>query len=118
MVTLTTIIKLAVSAAVIVGAAELAKRNAAAGAILVALPLSSMMALSWLYYDTRDAARTAAMSSAISWALLPSLIFLIALSLLLRRGVSFPWAMLASSTTMAAGYAVYAAILRRFGVAF
>lgn len=42
-------------AAVIIGiAAEVAKRNPFWGAILIALPLTSILAMSWLYADTRD----------------------------------------------------------------
>ena len=35
-------------------AAEVAKRNPFWGAILIALPLTSILAMSWLYADTRD----------------------------------------------------------------
>ena len=42
-------------AAVIIGvAAEVAKRNPFWGAVIIALPLTSILAMSWLYADTRD----------------------------------------------------------------
>lgn len=48
------IAKVAVSALVIAIASEVAKRDSYWGALLVALPLVSILALSWLYAETRD----------------------------------------------------------------
>lgn len=48
------IAKLVISALVIALASEIAKRETFWGALLVALPLTSVLALSWLYIDTRD----------------------------------------------------------------
>ncbi|MDE2291463.1 MAG: DUF3147 family protein [Elusimicrobia bacterium] len=109
--------KVALSALVIVGAAELAKRHPGAGAILVSLPLSSLLALTLLWVDTGDAARVSAFSWGILWALVPSFVFLAALPLLLRRGLAF-WPSLGLSCLLTAGaYAGYARLLARFGVA-
>lgn len=48
------IAKVLVSALVIAVATEIAKRDTFWGALLVALPLVSILAMSWLYFDTRD----------------------------------------------------------------
>ena len=110
-------LKIALSALIIAGASELAKRSAFAGAILVSLPLSSVLALSWLYSDTKDTARVSSMATGIFWALLPSLILFLALPALLKRGWGYWPALGASCAATAAGYAAYAAALARFGVA-
>jgi hypothetical protein len=47
-------VKVVVSALVIAFASELAKRDSFWGALLVALPLTSVLAVSWLYVETRD----------------------------------------------------------------
>lgn len=109
-------LKVAVSALVVAGASELAKRNPAAGAVLVSLPLSSALALSWLWAETGDAARVAAFSWGILWALVPSLAFLAALPLLLRWGLSY-WPSLALSAALtAAAYAAWARVAGTFGI--
>lgn len=95
-------IKVGLSALILAGASELAKRNAAAGAILISLPLSSVLALCWLWAETGDAARVAAFSWGILWAVIPSLAFLAALPLLMRWGLSF-WPSLAASAALTAG---------------
>jgi len=46
--------KVLLSALVIAVATEVAKRNTFWGALIVALPLTSILAMSWLYAESRD----------------------------------------------------------------
>ncbi len=46
--------KVLISAVAIAVATEVAKRDSFWGAMLVALPLASILAVSWLYAETRD----------------------------------------------------------------
>ena len=48
------VVKLLVSALVIAIASEVAKRDVFWGALIVALPLVSILAMGWLYGETRD----------------------------------------------------------------
>jgi len=48
------VVKVLISALVIALASELAKRDSFWGALLVAMPLTSILAISWLYAETRD----------------------------------------------------------------
>jgi len=48
------LVKVFVSALVIAAAVEAAKRDPYWGAVIIALPLTSVLAMSWLYFDTRD----------------------------------------------------------------
>ena len=48
------LVKVVVSALVIALASELAKRDSFWGALLEAMPLTSILAISWLYAETRD----------------------------------------------------------------
>lgn len=109
-------LKLAVTALIIAGASELGKRSTFAGAILISLPLSSLLALSWLYQETKDPARVASMAGGIFWAVLPSLLFFLVLPALLKRGWGYWPALGAACAATAAGYAAYAAAMRRLGV--
>jgi len=108
-------IKVALSALIVAGSSELAKRNPAAGAVLVSLPLSSVLALGWLWAETGDPAQVAAFSWGILWALVPSVALLAALPLLMRWGLSF-WPSLAVSAALTAGaYAGWARLAGKFG---
>lgn len=110
------LLKTVVSAVVIALVSEIGKRSSTLGAILAALPLSSVMILTWLYLDTQDPEKVASLSTSIFWAIVPSFLFLLSLPWLLRHGVRFAFAMPISCALMAAGYAGYVVLLRRFGV--
>ena len=110
------LVKIIVSALVIAGVAELAKRYVPIAAILAALPLTSILAMIWLYRDTKDVQRIASLSAGIFWAVLPSLLFFLLLPLLLKNGVGFPWALLVGCVAMFLAYTLYALLLGRFGI--
>lgn len=83
------IVKLLVTVVLIVVISELAKRSTLYGALLASVPLVSVLAMIWLYVDTRDTARVAALSGSIFWLVLPSLALFISLPMLLKAGVNF-----------------------------
>lgn len=83
------LLKTLVSALLIAAASELAKRSTVFGALIVSLPLTSLLAMLWLWRDTHDAARLAAYSLDIFWLVLPSLVLFLVLPLLLRAGYGF-----------------------------
>ena len=83
------VVKVALSALLIVAIAEISKRSSLIGALLASVPLVSVLAMIWLYIDTRDNDKVAALASGIFWLVLPSLALFIALPLLLRHGFNF-----------------------------
>ena len=93
------IAKAAVSGLVIMGASELAKRNPTYGALLVSLPLVSILAMIWLWRDTGDSERIAALSEATFWLVLPTLPMFLVVPALLRHGAPF-WAAMAISCAL------------------
>ena len=110
-------VKLVLSAALILAIAEVAKRSSFWAAALASLPLTSVLAMAWLYIDTQDTARVAALSQGIFWLVLPSLVLFVALPMLLRAGWSF-WPSLAASCALtAAAYLAMTWLLARLGVA-
>lgn len=67
--------KLALSLAVILASAEAAKRSLTLGALIVALPLVSILSMTWLYWDTQDAAKVSAYAREIFYLVPISLLF-------------------------------------------
>ena len=110
------IIKVVVSAFIVAGVSALAKRYVPIAAILASLPLTSILAMIWLYRDTKDEQQVSSLSTGIFWAVLPSLLFFLCLPFLLKSGIRFPWALLISCGIMFLGYTIYAFVLGRFGV--
>ena len=110
-----TILKVAISAIIIVAISEVSQRSSLLGGLLASLPLTSLLAFIWLYVDTRDVQQVAALSNSIFWLVLPSLTFFIVFPLLLKR-IDFGWAMLASIGVMLAGYYAMLYVLARLGI--
>ena len=111
------LIKVLIPALVIAGGATLARRYTIAAALLASLPLTSLLAIIWLYADTRDTGKVITLTYSILWAVLPSLLFFIALPLFLRI-LSFVPALLAACAVTVAGYGLYVVILGRLGIRF
>lgn len=108
------LIKTIVSALVIVAVAELAKRHSAMAALLASLPLTSILAFVWLYRDTKDAQRVAALAGDILWLVIPSLVLFIALPVLIRKGVPFYPALAASMAMTSLAYLAGVYLLGKF----
>jgi hypothetical protein len=110
------VIKALLSGLVIAIVSEVAKRSPAFGALIVSLPLVSLMAILWLWHDTGDTSRIANHAEATFWYVLPSLPMFLALPLMLRNGVGFWWALLASCVLTIVLYFVTVLVAARFGV--
>jgi hypothetical protein len=109
-------LKIAVSAVILVLVSELSKRSTLAGGLLASLPLVSILAMMWLWVDTKDAQKISELSVSIFWLVLPSLLLFIALPLLIKRGIAFPLALGLSVLVMLAGYGLMLLGLSRAGV--
>ena len=69
------LVKILFRVTLLLAASELAKRSTFLGAIVIALPLTSMLAMTWLYLDTRDADKVAAFARDIFFLVPTSLLF-------------------------------------------
>ena len=103
------------SGAVIVAASELAKKSAAFGALVVSLPLTSIMAMSVLYQDTKDTAQVADFAEGILWLVFPSLVLFVILPQMLRRGYGFEIAMAVGILGTIVAYGVGIWVAQSFG---
>ncbi len=79
-------IKLAITVVLVLTASALARRPGFLGALVAALPVTSLLVLAWLYAETRDRDRVASMSMEIFWFVLGGLAFFPVLSLAMRAG--------------------------------
>ena len=112
-----TVLKVAITAVLVVAIAEIGKRSSAFGALLASLPLTSLLAFVWLYGETGDAAKVASLAQSIFWYVLPSLVLFLALPVFLSNGVGF-WPSLAVSCGLTfVAYLVMIWLLGRFGIA-
>jgi hypothetical protein len=83
------VIKALLSGVIIAAASEAAKRSPAIGAVILSLPLMSILAFIWLWRDTSDTEGIAALSQSTFWFVLPTLPMFLVLPALLRGGMGF-----------------------------
>ena len=111
-----TIIKIAITTILIVAIAEISKRSSFIGAILASVPLVSVLAMVWLYQDTKDINKISELSTGIFWLVLPSLAMFISLPLLLKQGVNFYLSLVISIGITATCYYLMVIVLEYFGI--
>ena len=111
-----TVLKVFVTAALVVAISEIAKRSTAFGAVIASLPLTSLLAFIWIYAETGDTAKIASLAQSIFWYVLPSLVLFVAFPLLLTSGYGFWLSLAVASALTFAAYLAMTAIIARFGV--
>jgi hypothetical protein len=112
------IAKAALSGALVLAVSEIAKRSPAFGALVASLPLVSLLAILWLWNDTRDAGRIASHMQATFWLVLPSLPMFLAVPAMLRAGVSFGLSLGAGVALTVVLYFAMVWLLRKIGIPF
>ena len=110
------LIKAAISGLLIALASETARRYPGLGALIVSLPLVSILSMIWLWRDTADPERIAAHSIGTSWFLAPSIPMFFTLPALLRAGWGFWPSLIANCALTIALYALMVWIGPRFGL--
>ena len=109
-------LKIGLSALILVAIAEVAKRSTFWAAAVASLPLTSLLAFVWLYLDTGDVQKIAALSGSIFWLVLPSLLLFVLLPLLLRSGLGFWFSLAASIAATALAYLGMIKLLGMLGI--
>ena len=110
------IIKIIISALVIATVSELAKRNSFVASLTAALPLTSLIAMLWIYFETGDVQKIASLSMGIFWLVIPSLLFFVGLAFALRHGIPFPLAFMGASLVTVLFYLAYYKVLQKMGI--
>lgn len=110
------VFKVLLTTVLVVLISEIAKRSALIGAIFASVPLISVLAIIWLYIDTRDVGKVSDLSSSIVWLVLPSLVLFIVLPLLLQAGWNFYLALLSAMAAMWVSYAALLIVLKYVGI--
>ena len=110
--------KAALTGMIVAVASEVARRSPALGALVVSLPLVSLLAVLWLWRDTSDPERIAAHLQATFWLVLPSLPMFLVVPAMIRNGVTF-WPALGAGTALTVAlYLSAAALVPRIGISF
>ena len=111
-------IKAALSGIIIAIVSEVARRSPTLGALIVSLPLVSILGILWLWHDTSDAERIATHAQSTFWYVLPTLPMFLLMPAMLRNGMGF-WLTLAACCALT--FILYLGMIRaldKFGISF
>jgi len=106
------ILKVLLSAIIIVAVSELAKINAVVGGFVKSLPIISLMAIIWLYTQTHDNDKVITLSYSTLWFVIPTLPFFLILPYFLKRGMNFYMSLLIATIIMLVCYGIMLGLLK------
>ncbi len=110
------LVKLLLTAAVILFVTKLQLVSARLSALLIALPLTSLVAMVWMHQSGQSPTRVANHAEGTFWFVLPTLPMFLILPWMLRSGWGF-WASLAANCLITIVlFWLTVLILRRFGI--
>jgi hypothetical protein len=110
------VLKALVSGLIVAVVSEVAKRSPALGALIVSLPLVSILSVMWLWGETGDRIRVADHVQATFWYVLPSLPMFLLFPAMIRSGMSVWLALSLSAALTVALYVGMTWVLGRFGI--
>ena len=108
--------KLIITALIIVIVSEVAKKSTFIGAIIISVPLTSLLAFTWLYIDTKDYQKVIDLSYGTILLSIPSFAFFIILPILLKFKQNFTFSILISIIGTALIYFIFSYFLKKFGL--
>ena len=111
-------LKTIISAIIIVAVSEIAKKYTWTAAIIVSLPLTSLLAFIWLYWDTKDYQKVIELSYSTLVMSIPSFVFFIVLPILLKFKQNFFFSLIVSIISTAIAYAIFMFIIKKFNFNF
>jgi len=111
------LIKVVLSAILIVLISEISKKLPLLGSLIASLPLISVIGMIWMYGEKTDTEKIASHSEGTFWYVLPSLPLFLVLPWLMRKwGISFPIALGIGVVLTGVLYLLMTRILAKFGM--
>ena len=104
-----------ITAAVVVLVSEVAKRSDKLGGLIAALPMVTVLTLIWLYVENQPASKIANHAWYTFWYVVPTLPMFLDFPTLLPRYGFWP-SLLACVFITIVSFALFAVIVRRFGI--
>ena len=109
-------LKIGATTVLIVFISEIAKRNTLIGGILASVPLVSVLAMMWLYVDTKNTEMISNFSVSVFWLVIPSLALFLTLPYLLHKGMNFYFSLSLSIVVTVVCYYLMIVALKKVGI--
>ena len=110
------IIKIAITAVIIVVISEISKRLPLLGSLIASLPLISVLGMIWIYSETKDVQKIITHAEGTFWYVLPSLPMFLIMPWMLKKGISFYLSLVSGIVITILLYFLMTKLLARFGM--
>ena len=110
------IIKIALTAVVIVVVSEISKRLPLLGSLIASLRLISVLGMIWIYQETKDNQKLISHAEGTFWYVLPSLPMFLVMPWMMKKGISFYLSLGAGILLTVILYVIMTKLLSRFGL--
>lgn len=110
------IIKIAITALIIVVISEISKRLPLLGSLIASLPLVSVLGMIWIFQESKDTQKLITHAEGTFWYVLPSLPMFLLMPWMMRKGLSFYWSLTAGILLTVILYVIMTKILARMGL--
>jgi len=111
-------LKTIITAIIIVIVSEVAKKSSLAAAIIVSIPLTSLLAFIWLYWDTRNYEKVIDLSYNTIVMTIPSVVFFIILPIMLKLKNNFIFSIIVSIICTTISYLIFIYIIKKLNFNF
>jgi len=113
------IVKILITAGLVTLISYVAKWNDRLGALIAALPMITVLAMTWMFFEIKGEEQTekiANHSYYTFWYVIPTLPMFLLMPWMLRKGIHYGWCLLASCALTAVTFILIAWVMKRFGV--
>ena len=112
------IFKTVISAIIIVIVSEIAKKSSFLAAIIISIPLTSLLAFIWLYWDTKDTQKVVDLSYGTIVMTIPSFFFFIIFPIMIKLKQNFIFSLIISIISTSIIYLIFIYILKKLDLNF
>ncbi|MBL66683.1 MAG: hypothetical protein CML14_11030 [Puniceicoccaceae bacterium] len=110
------LVKLLVSALIIVLVSEVSKKLPLIGSLIASIPLISVLGMIWMYGEKVNVSKIASHAEGTFWYVLPSLPMFLVLPWMLRKGINFPISLTVGVALTGVLYFIMVKVLTKFGL--
>ena len=113
------ILKYLITAGLVVLISEVARRSDKLGALIAALPMITVLAMTWMFFELKGEQQTEKIANHAwytFWYVIPTMPMFLLMPWMLRKGIHYGWSLLAGCIVTAVLFVRTAWIMKRFGV--
>ena len=108
--------KTILTAIIIIIVSEVAKRSSLLAAIIISIPLTSLLAFIWVFWETKDSEKIIDLSYNTMIMSVPSFTFFIILPIMLKFKFNFSISIIISILSTSIAYYIFIYFLKKYGI--